>query len=178
MSDAERRTYKSKLIVLRGNSGSGKTSVAQGVLESSARRTAYVEQDYVRRIVLRRPFQPESAARVSEVMDLIRQIVEFALERDYDVVLEGILSVKRYGGLLRELAECTPDHYFYYFDLQFEETVRRHATKASADEFGEEQLREWWRSQDYLGLERETLIPAHLSLDETVSLIAGQAGLG
>jgi 2-phosphoglycerate kinase len=169
--------YTSKLIVLRGNSGSGKTSVAQRVLAASPRRSAYVEQDYIRRNILRRPFHPEPEARVSEVMDLIRQIVEFSLARDYDVVLEGILSVKRYGALLKEIAQQTPEHYFYYFDLEFEETVRRHATKETADEFGEKELREWWRPKDYLGLERETLISPRLSLDETVALIVDQAVL-
>ena len=67
------------------------------------------------------------------------------------VIFDGILSVKRYGPMLRELALETPDHYFYYWDIPFEETVRRHSEKPIADEFGESELREWWRQGDVLG---------------------------
>lgn len=38
----------------------------------------------------------------------------------------------------------------YYFDLPFAETVRRHQTKEKAQEYGREQLQEWWLVEDFL----------------------------
>ena len=46
-------TSATRLIVLRGNSGSGKSTVARAVRERYGRGCALVEQDYLRRIVLR-----------------------------------------------------------------------------------------------------------------------------
>ena len=46
-------TSATRLIVLRGNSGSGKSTVAQAVRERYGRGCAPVEQGYPREIVLR-----------------------------------------------------------------------------------------------------------------------------
>ncbi len=46
-------TSATRLIVLRGNSGSGKSTVARAVRERYGRGCAPVEQDYLREIVLR-----------------------------------------------------------------------------------------------------------------------------
>jgi adenylylsulfate kinase-like enzyme len=46
-------TSATRLIVLRGNSGSGKSTVARAVRERYGRGCALIEQDYLRRIVLR-----------------------------------------------------------------------------------------------------------------------------
>jgi predicted kinase len=164
--------YTSKLIVLRGNSGSGKSTVARKLREGSKRRISLVEQDYLRRIVLR-----EKESEGSDNLALIRQTVLFCLERGYDVILEGILTEHRYGGLLRELAAACPEHYYYYFDISFEETLRRHATKENAQEFGEKEMRVWYRGKDLLGLENERIIPEASMLGDTVTLIEEQAGL-
>jgi alpha-D-ribose 1-methylphosphonate 5-triphosphate synthase subunit PhnL len=42
-----------KLVILRGNSGSGKSSIAREVRARYGRGCALVEQDYLRRVVLR-----------------------------------------------------------------------------------------------------------------------------
>ena len=39
------------------------------------------------------------------------------------------------------------DIYAYYFDIPFEETVRRHNTRDKKQEFGEEDMRRWWREK-------------------------------
>src|SRR5689334_1922734 len=80
-----------KLLIIRGNSGSGKTTIAKQVRieilrRGFARQAALVEQDYFRRIVLK-----EKEAEGSNNLGLLRQTVLFCLEQDYDVVLEGIL---------------------------------------------------------------------------------------
>jgi hypothetical protein len=43
--------------------------------------------------------------------------------------------------MIKDLVTKCPDHYVYYFDILFEETLRRHATKPIALEVGEDLLR-------------------------------------
>ena len=48
--------------------------------------------------------------------------------------------------------------YAYYFDLPFEETVKRHQTKPNCHEFGEEEMRRWWREKDFSDVLNEVAI--------------------
>jgi predicted kinase len=166
--------YSTKLIVLRGNSASGKSTVARLVRDRSSHpKIAIVEQDYVRRCILKQ----KEAVDVDNI-DLIRHIVEFALSRNYHVILEGILTLHRYGPTLAELAEACPHHHFYYFDVSLEETLRRHATKPIADEVDETQLRSWYRAQDRAEFAGDRIIPESSTIEETVQTILHETGLG
>src|SRR5882724_7078759 len=108
--------YSPKLIILRGNSGSGKSAVAKKMREVSTRKIALVEQDVIRRGILK-----EKEAADGHNIALIAQIVEFALNRGYDVILEGILSFQRYGDMLQKLRDLSFETHVYYFDISFEE---------------------------------------------------------
>jgi adenylate kinase family enzyme len=163
--------YHSKLIVLRGNSGSGKTTTAYKLREINNRRIALVEQDYIRRKILK---EKENDGKH---IALISQIVQFALMHNYDVILEGILYFPRYKIMFEELIQKCPDHHFYYFDIPFEETLRRHATKPNANEFGEKEMREWYKEKDITGFDREIIIPANLSQDKVVNMIIQTSNL-
>ena len=69
-----------KLVVIRGNSGSGKSSIAKEVRARYGRGCALVEQDYLRRIVLRERdsrYDPDGR----NAPDLIANTTLFALER-------------------------------------------------------------------------------------------------
>lgn len=162
--------YKSKLIVLRGNSGSGKSTVAKKLREVSDRKIAYVEQDNIRRTILM-----EKEADDGANIELISNIVEFALSRDYDVILEGILRFHRYGKMLKDLAVKCPEHYFYYFDISFDETLKRHATKPNSHEFGENEMKEWYKHSDLTHFEGEKIITEENSLDQIVEMICEDA---
>ena len=90
----------------------------------------------------------------------------------YTVILEGILSNKKYGAMLRRLLnDFQGEKLIYYFDVSFEETVRRHATKPNAHEFGESEMRQWWKDQDVLNVPGEQRIGEQLSQAEIVDLI-------
>lgn len=59
----------------------------------------------------------------------------------------------------------------YYFDLPFEETLRRHQTKDKRTEFGEEEMRRWWNEKDYApALNEQTLTPDMMQ-DEIIDRI-------
>jgi hypothetical protein len=79
--------------------------------------------------------------------------------------------------MINDLVTKCPDHYVYYFDIPFEETLSRHATKPIALEVGEYPLRSWYMPQDVTGFENETIIPKEYSLDQTVRRIVADAGL-
>jgi predicted kinase len=153
------------LIVLRGNSGSGKSSVARAV-RARVPRVALVQQDVVRRDVL-----DEGDVAGGANIGLLDVMARYALDHGYHVVLEGILNARRYGDMLRGLAR---DHAaaFFYFDVSFEETARRHASRPQAAEFSVEDMRGWYRSRDLLGDPAERIIPESSSLAAAADLVA------
>lgn len=62
----------------------------------------------------------------------------------------------------------------YYFDLPFEETVERHNTRPLAEAFGEDSLRSWWRTKDYLGIKGEKALTEDMTQNGIVELIYNQ----
>lgn len=152
---------------MRGNSGSGKTSVALAVRSRLGRTCALVQQDVLRRTVLRERDIPDGVN-----IGLITVVARYALDHGYHVIVEGILHAERYAGMLTELAE---DHRgstaFYYLDVSFEESVERHATRPQATEFGAEDMREWYRANDLLGVSGERVVAQSSTLAATTSQI-------
>ncbi|MFE9002418.1 hypothetical protein ACFYOY_09795 [Streptomyces sp. NPDC007875] len=64
----------------------------------------------------------------------------------------------------------------YYLDVPFAETLRRHATKPQAHEYGEPEMRDWYRPLDLLPGGGETVIPVASALAETVERVMRNAG--
>lgn len=164
-----------KLIVIRGNSGSGKSSVAREVRRRYGRGCALVEQDYLRRVLLR---EHDSTATAGLAPKLIATTARLALDGGYHVVLEGILHSDRYGPALRELvAEHVGDTHVYYLDVAFAETLRRHATRPQAADFTPAQMRDWYSPSDVLAIPGEHVIPEASTFDETVDYVLRTSGL-
>jgi chloramphenicol 3-O-phosphotransferase len=162
-----------RLIVLRGNSGSGKSSVAAEIRARHGRGIALVGQDYLRRIVLRERDLPGGAN-----IGLIDTVVRYTLDHGFHVIIDGILDSRRYAVMLDALHR---DHRgiscWYYLDAPFEETMRRHATRPQAAEFGRAEMQSWYRELDLLPGDIEQVIPASNSLDDTVRQVMRDAGL-
>jgi predicted kinase len=157
-----------RLVVIRGSSGSGKSSVAAAIRAARPDRTvAIVGQDLLRRDVLGTGDDTDGHAT-----GLVELTTRYLLDRGFDVVLEGILNAHWYGDVLRRLVD---DHRgttrCYLYDLSFDETVRRHATKPVADVFGERELRTWWRGCQPVDGLPESRVTDGNSLDETVSRV-------
>jgi hypothetical protein len=89
---------QTRLIVLRGNSGSGKSSVAKALRDAYGRGVAVVSQDTIRRTILRDRDRPLAAN-----IGLIDQVTRYCLENGCHVVVEGILDASRYGSMLAGL---------------------------------------------------------------------------
>ena len=57
------------------------------------------------------------------------------------------------------------------FDIPFEETVRRHNTRDKKQEFGEEDMRRWWREKDFSSVFNEKIITSDIDADSIVEMI-------
>ena len=61
--------------------------------------------------------------------------------------------------------------YAYYFDMSFEETLKRHQTRACRDEFGEKEMKSWWREKDFAPILNEISITDEKDIQSIVSQI-------
>ncbi len=162
-----------RLIVLRGNSASGKSTIAAEIRSQAGHGIAIVSQDYLRRTVLKERDVPGGAN-----IGLIELVARYALDHGLHTVIEGILYTAHYAEMLAALRE---DHrgasHFYYMDVPFEETLRRHATKPQASEYGRAEMSTWYRERDFLPGGFEQVITAEASLDAAVQRVIRDAGL-
>jgi chloramphenicol 3-O-phosphotransferase len=164
---------QSRLIVLRGNSGSGKSAVAAAIRARYGRGIALVGQDNLRRIVLREKDVPDGAN-----IGLIDLTARYALNHGFHVVIDGILYADHYADMLEALRRDHQDRsWFYYLDVPFEETMTRHATRPQAAEFGLAEMQRWYREHDLLPGAIEQVIGAASTLDDTVQQIMRDTGL-
>ena len=155
------------LIVLRGNSGSGKTTVAKALQRRFGRGTLVISQDDVRRNMLWVHDEPGNAAS-----PLLTALVEYGHAHSEVTILEGILYADRYQEVFARARQLYGTEIFaYYFDLPFEETLERHQTKPNRGEFGEEAMRRWWREKDYSNILEETPIGREMKREEIVETI-------
>lgn len=153
------------LIIIRGNSASGKTSAAWEIRERYGRGLAIVSQDVLRRDILRVQDEP-----INPAIGLINLTARYALDHGYHVIVEGIMSRQSYGEMLTALVH---DHggqsACFYYDLEFDETVHRHASKSQASEYGADLMREWYRQRDLIPVLNETIFEADISFDQAVT---------
>ena len=159
------------LIVIRGNSGSGKSSTALALRFAAGRGVALVQQDVIRRNLLRERDRPGGAN-----IELIALNVRYCLAHDYDVILEGILYDAHYGAMIRGLIEEHRGPSFaYYYDIPFEETLRRRASKPNGHDYGEAEMSGWYVERDLLGVPGEQIIGPDQTQAETVAHILATA---
>lgn len=164
---------ESKLIILRGNSGSGKTTIAKSIQDYFGSGTLLVSQDMIRRDMLKVHDRDGNLS-----IDLIRQVAEYGKDKCEYVIVEGILNKNRYGDMLYHLIDFYDGRAFtYYFDLSFQETVKRHNTRSKRLEFGEDSLRFWWTPNDYLGVAGERKLTNEMSQQDIVMLVINQLGV-
>jgi predicted kinase len=158
------------LIVIRGNSGSGKSTVAAALQRALGWPTAVLGQDHFRRIV----YKERQDAGVADGMAhaaLLEAAALHCLAAGHHVVLEGILRADRYAAMIERIAGAADEARFYAFDLTFDETVVRHASRPQSAEFTPEQMREWYRGWDPLSFVTERPLRPDEDLDAIVERV-------
>ena len=101
------------LVIIRGNSGSGKTSLAKKLQEYYGRKTLLISQDIVRRDMLKEKVKPGNLS-----ISLTETIARYGYERDLLVIVEGFYETDIYGQMLEKLHTLFyPKVLSYYYDL-------------------------------------------------------------
>lgn len=162
-----------KLVIVRGPSGAGKSTVSKEIFKSTTRPTLLVPEDQVRKLFNDHHRSGHDAAR-----ELSTESVMLGLKNGYDVIYEGILNVKTRRDQFDALLEFHPkENYFFYLDVSFDETIRRHHSRPERGEFMPEAMKRWWEYASPTGYVSETIIPENSSLEETVQTIGKIANL-
>jgi hypothetical protein len=161
-----------RLILVRGNSASGKSSLARAIRAARPRGIAILGQDQLRREILHARESPGNPT-----VDYLDLSARYALDIGLHVIVEGILYTHIYGAMLTQLLT---DHrgvsHSYRYELSFEETARRHASKPEAAEYGPETMRDWWLDADPLPGTDERLFGPQVSLTDATNRILSDCG--
>ena len=105
-------------------------------------------------------------------LPLLTALLQYGHDHCRVTILEGILNAAWYRSLFQEAVRLYgEDISAYYYDLLFEETLRRHGTKPSRAEFGEEAMRRWWREKDYIGFIPEKTFREDVTLEAAAERI-------
>ncbi len=165
----EWREEMSTLIILRGNSGSGKTSVAKALQRKLGRGTFLIPQDTVRREMLWVRDGEDTAA-----CPLLINLLNYGSQHCEYVILKGILNADWYKPLFEAAMELFESRILaYYYDISFAETMKRHETREKKLEFGEADMRRWWKEKDYIGIIPEKVFNDDISLENAIDTIYG-----
>lgn len=160
------------LVVLRGNSASGKSTIAAALQRQFGRGTANVGQDHFRRVVLREHDVPRG-----DNIDFIAHTVRYCTSIGYNVIVEGIFLAEHYRDMLREvIAEHPGPTHVFYLDVSLEETLRRHRTRPLAAELPSGVVRSWYVPSDTLGVPGEIVLDGSADLETTVEEIRSRIG--
>lgn len=159
-------------MILRGNSGCGKTTLAHELQRALGAGTANIGQDHFRRVVLREHDVPGG-----DNIELIASTARHCLDIGYHVILEGILVSHHYGAMLRRLVDSHPGpSHVLYLDVPLEETLRRHEGRPLRATVAPDRLRDWFIPSDLLGIPGEAVIDGRSDVRETLRTVRARIG--
>ena len=155
------------LITIRGNSCSGKTTLAKELQKRFGRGTMRLSQDVIRREILHVKDEPNPKS-----IPLLKRMLEYGHANADIVILEGIMKADWY----RELFAYARDLYegnllSFYYDLTFEETLARRETKPNKHELTDAKMHLWWTEHDYAPEWDEVLLTFDDDVFETADRI-------
>lgn len=162
-----------KLIVIRGPSGSGKSTISNELQKRSEQPLLLVGEDKLRKMFSDHRNTPHPASE-----QLALEAIKIGLKDGYHVVYQGILNAKNGEFRSEELLQLNPEETrFFYLDVSFDETVRRHKIRHKRDQFDEDAMKLWWGYSSPLNHELESLITEASTLEEALETIHKITGL-
>ncbi len=157
-----------KLITIRGNSGSGKTVLATKLQEKFGPNTMLISHDMIRMKML----HVWGIEGIDKSIPLLINLLQYGKLHSEYTILEGILPFKEFESVFDvAITEFGANIFAYYYDLNFEESLQRHDTKPNKHDFGEADMRRWWKEKDYLCTISEKIFNKELSLDDAISTV-------
>jgi deoxyadenosine/deoxycytidine kinase len=162
-----------KLIVIRGPSASGKSTIAKKLHAHSVRPTLLIHEDEVRFMFSDWKQSNHTASKL-----LATSMIISGLQSSYDVIYEGISNIKTYDQYFQQIFKVHPHgNYFFYLNVSFEETLRRHKTRPQKDKFGIREMKRWLGYASPTGYSEEHIIPEPSTVEQTVEVICRVTGL-
>jgi MoxR-like ATPase len=159
-----------KLILIRGPSGVGKTTVARSLMKRTRRPTVLVDLDHYRFGFVNAPPRDHDRT-LSLEYEMSASDVLIGLRLGFDVIFDGNFRAEEPDPFLDRLLAAHPDrNYFFYLDASLRETLKRHGTKADP-RISARKMREVYKYASPLGLAGEVVIPQSSSLQQTVDEI-------
>ncbi len=160
------------LIVLRGNSACGKTTIAAELQHALGPGTANIAQDHLRRVVLREHDVPNG-----DNIGLLANTIRYCTGLGYDVIVEGILVAAHYREMLCQvLTEHRGPTHAFYLDVPLEVALRRHQERPLGLEVPPEQFRRWYVPSDVLDVPDEVVLDATVAVNVTTHRIMATLG--
>lgn len=153
------------IIIIRGNSGSGKTTVAKELCKKLSSDCMLLSQDVIRRDILHTKDGENNTA-----IDLLKMLIMYGKTQSKIIIFEGILKFQWYSSIFDVIKKNFSNIYSYYYDLPFEETVKRFETKSDTS-YTKEDMKRWWNEKDYLNFNNEKTISINMSVDNVVEMI-------
>lgn len=126
-----------------------------------------ISQDVIRRDVLKVKDGENSLA-----IPLMKELLIYGSRHSSIVILEGIMYADWYKPLFELAVQLYgTEIYAYYFDISFEETLRRHQAKPGCHAFGEKEMRKWWREKDFSNVLDEVSVTDGENMESIVANI-------
>jgi len=158
---------KAKIIIIRGNSGSGKSTISKALQKKLVKDTLLIPHDMVRMVMVGQYADTVGNPSVK----LLENLLVYGQQNFSYIILEGILNSYIYKSVFDMINETFKDNIFaYYFDLPIEETIKRHIER-DWHEFGEKEMREWFVEKDYISNIKEKILTKEMSRDEIIAMI-------
>ena len=156
------------LITIRGNSCSGKTTLAKELQRRFGHGTMRLSQDMIRREMLYAENVPNPKS-----IPLLKRMLEYGHENAEIAILEGVMKADWYHELIVFARNLYKENLLsYYYDLPFEETLARRETKPNRQVFTDEKLHLWWTEHDYAPEWDEVILTEKDALSDTAEAIA------
>jgi thymidylate kinase len=161
-----------KLIIIRGPSGVGKSAVAQALMKRTKRPTVLVDLDHYRFSFINPPRADHDLEYEMSGNDVL-----IGLRLGFDVIFDGNFTATAHDPFLEKLFHAHPEeNYLFYLDASLHETLKRHETKSNP-RISIEKMREVYEYASPTGREEEVVISESSSLEQTVEQITRITGI-
>ena len=128
----------------------------------------YFDMDYFRLTIPGDNIHGKESARIASAM--LSASIAAAIKEGFHVVLEGLLSKRSFGEMIKKLqAEHSVKK--FYLRIPFEETVRRHSTRDKRDKFGEAEMKGWYPDMNSEISDDDIIIEQSSSVEDSIALI-------
>lgn len=162
----------SKLLVIRGATGSGKSSLANYIHNYIVGSSVLLPQD-----VFTVDFIKNESSLFKASLDALETSARAYLNSDTVVILEGVFSAKHWEEMIYRLSVDTERHYFF-LSTTVDTSIERAGKREKSAQITEEDVRLWHPKSTPLHAANETVIAADtLSTRVIAQQIASQCNI-